>query len=85
MSQLKGKTQKIADESHDLLNFIAFETKFKMSDLASVLLMDAMHKNFPKMVSRYYEIREREAGQLTEMGLQNEKGRVIFDLEKIPN
>lgn len=84
MSQLIGKNQKIAIETHDLLNFIARESNIIMSDLSSVCLIESLRRNFPKTVSHYYQIKTREEEQLILMGCLNEKDQLIYDPQKTP-
>lgn len=84
MSQLNGKNQKIAIETHELLNFVARESNIIMSNLSSVCLIESLKRNFPRTVSHYYQIKMREEEQLTLMGCRNEKDQLIYDPQKIP-
>lgn len=83
---LDGKFQKIAIESHDLLKLIANETRYNMGDLASALIWEGLHKNFPQMIQRLENKRlVHDPEQLIVRAVRNEKGLAIFDQEFDPD
>jgi len=83
---LDGKFQKIAVESHELLQLIAKETRYNMGDLASAAIWDSLQRNYPQMILRLDKKGlVPSPGQLNERAVRNERLQAVFDPEFDPD
>lgn len=81
MAELEGRNVKISREMVEVLRYISARTGIKMSDLASVLILCGIEKNFPKMADEYLSFHSglKLEEQLVERGFLNELGLPVHD------